>query len=148
MNLVIRNCVSDDIEKVHKLSNETIKTKFRINKFEKIFKKFPELCLVVLIKQEIIGFLIATIIRSKKNKCVVYSMGIKNNYRNLGFGTKILDKLCVILKEKKIKILELHVRINNTEAIEFYKNFGLEKIKVIKQFYSDGEDAVEMCMIL
>ncbi len=145
MELIIRNCNFNDIIKIHDLSNTVIKTKFSIGRFKRILSKFPELCFVAVFKKETIGFITATLSDDNK-RCIIFAMGVDNRFRKMGIGTNLLDRLISFLKNEKVEIISLHVRDSNTNAIKFYEHFGFHKVKKVNNFYSNGENAIEMIL--
>jgi ribosomal-protein-alanine N-acetyltransferase len=38
----------------------------------------------------------------------------------------------------------LEVRVSNKEAISLYKKLGFEEVRIVKEYYRDGEDAYVM----
>lgn len=64
---------------------------------------------------------------------------IEEQYRNMGIGTELLNKLTEIVQ----KSISLEVRINNYNAIKLYKKFGFQE-KAIRKGYYQGIDGVLM----
>jgi len=145
MELLIRKCNFNDIKKIHELSNTIIKTKFSLGRFKRILNRFPELCFVAITKEEIIGFIVATLNENNK-KGIIFAMGVDVRFRKMGIGSNLLNKLLSVLKNKKVSTVGLHVRESNTNAIKFYEHIGFKKIKQVNNFYSNGESAVEMLL--
>lgn len=148
MKLIIKNCSFKDIDKIRILSNSVIKTKFSTRKFEKILSIFPDLCLTAVLGNDIVGFLIATLSNDNIKNCTLYAMGVESKFMGHGIGAKLLNRLIFILRKKKVEIINLHVRESNVNAIDFYEKNGFKQVKKVKNFYPDGEHAVEMALML
>ena len=63
------------------------------------------------------------------------NIAVKEEYQNKKIGTKLLDHISN-LGESHIL---LEVNENNKKAIEFYKNNNFKIIRIIKNYYSDGD---------
>ncbi len=97
-----------------------------------------EKILVYTKEDDVIGF----IQYSKLYEVVdILYIAVDERFRHLGVGSELIDRLCRDLEIKKI-ILE--VRASNEGAISFYEKNGFIKIRPIKNYYKDGEDAIAM----
>ena len=97
-----------------------------------------EKILVYTKEDDVIGF----IQYSKLYEVVdILYIAVDERFRHLGVGSELIDRLCRDLEIKKI-ILE--VRASNEGAISFYEKNGFTKIRPIKNYYKDGEDAIAM----
>lgn len=68
----------------------------------------------------------------------------KKSYRNHGIGTKLLEHLIEISKEKKLSSLTLEVNENNEPALKLYENHHFQKIGQRKNYYNQNENAIIM----
>ena len=68
----------------------------------------------------------------------------KKSYRNHGIGTKLLEHLINISKEKHLSSLTLEVNENNTPAISLYEKHHFQKIGQRKNYYKQNENAIIM----
>ena len=68
---------------------------------------------------------------------------VEEDFRNLKYGTKVLDELLRNLKNQGIEEISLEVNVNNLSAIKMYQNNGFEIIRTIKNYYKN-EDAYVM----
>lgn len=73
-------------------------------------------------------------------KGVVYNLFVGVSERNKGAGTELTKFIL-----KKFKNLKLRVRHKNKLAIDFYKKIGFKKIRIIKNYYKNGDNAFLMC---
>ncbi len=75
----------------------------------------------------------------------VISIAVLQEYRKKGIGTALLKE--AISKMKSLYNTEavyLEVRVTNYDAISLYKKMGFEEVRIIKEYYRDGEDAYVM----
>lgn len=75
----------------------------------------------------------------------VVSIAVLPDYRRKGIGRKLMLESMDRLKiHYGVEEVYLEVRISNTPAIRLYEGLGFKKIKVLKHYYLDGEDAYLM----
>lgn len=67
----------------------------------------------------------------------IITLGVLAPYRNLGLGSLLLQKSIAILRDcvPEVASVNLHVQINNEDAIRFYEKFGFKIAKTIKDYY-------------
>lgn len=53
-----------------------------------------------------------------------------------GVGTRLLDSLC-----REHSTITCHTRMENTQALSFYKTFGFEIVETVTNYYRDQESA-------
>lgn len=74
----------------------------------------------------------------------VVSIAVKKEFRNLGYGTMLLQQAEELAKELKLSGVSLEVSYNNVTAYLLYKKFGFVQRRVRKNYYKDGSHCVEM----
>ncbi|KAI8967377.1 acyl-CoA N-acyltransferase [Mycotypha africana] len=74
-----------------------------------------------------------------KDKFKIYMMtlGVLDPYRHLGIGTKMVQHILEQAKSSNITQVYLHVQINNTEAVDFYKKNGFDIISTEQDYYKN-----------
>lgn len=68
-------------------------------------------------------------------------LAVDERYRRLGIGSEFLEYLS---RDLEIERLVIEVRVSNENAIVFYESTGFKKVRPIKNYYRDGEDALFM----
>jgi len=145
----IREYNSADEEQVNKINQESLEISFRFY-YEIFHKTEPDLFLVAEYEDEIIGF---TLVKDGENfgeapTAIIYAIAVSPSYRSQGIGTQLVNAIANVLHQRQIKKLFLHVRVGNKKAIKFYQNTGFTEIQKIKEFYSWGEDALRMVLLI
>lgn len=70
----------------------------------------------------------------------IMTLGCLRPYRRLGIGTKMLEHILNFVTAKgNIDNIYLHVQVDNTGAMEFYKKFGFEIIETKEDYYKKIE---------
>ena len=63
------------------------------------------------------------------------TLGVLANYRHLGYGAKILEKIIIDSKKIGIKCIGLHVHVDNRNALKFYGKRGFNIIGKVDEYY-------------
>lgn len=91
-----------------------------------------------------VGFIIFSIVIDTAD---IYFLYIDKKYRskNLGYFLS-LESINYLKQNFNVKEFFLEVNVNNTKAINLYNRLDFKKIRIIKNYYEDGSDAI--CMKL
>ncbi|PVU84758.1 hypothetical protein BB559_007434 [Furculomyces boomerangus] len=66
----------------------------------------------------------------------IMTLGVLSSHRRLGIGRALIDSIIEDSKKNKdIKKIVLHVQSSNSSALAFYKNYGFEVSKLVKEYY-------------
>jgi ribosomal-protein-alanine N-acetyltransferase len=101
----------------------------------------PETFLVATVGDKIVGYISAIIEDSSAH---ILSIAVRREYRKKKVGLNLVTELIRKLKKAYVLSIKLEVRSTNIAAINLYKKIGFQSFEVIKNYYSDGEDAVVM----
>lgn len=63
------------------------------------------------------------------------TLGILANYRHLGYGAEILDKIIMDSKSIELSCIGLHVHVDNRNALKFYDKRGFKVIGKVDDYY-------------
>ncbi|RLG88583.1 MAG: ribosomal-protein-alanine N-acetyltransferase [Thermoprotei archaeon] len=75
----------------------------------------------------------------------VISIAVLEKFRRRGIGKALMiSAMNALKKEYNVSEVYLEVRISNIPAIRLYEQLGFKKVKIIKSYYLDGEDAYVM----
>lgn len=112
---------------------------------EQDFKNENTYYFVAKQKDEIVGFAGIIIIIDEAN---IMNIVTKKNKRNLGIGSKLLDKLIDFSKEKNQKSITLEVDEQNKPAIKLYEKYNFKIVGQRKKYYHNDNDALLMTLSL
>lgn len=96
---------------------------------------------VALESDEIVGF--AGILTAVDDVHIT-NIVTKKLYRNRGIGTKLLEHIMKIAKQKGLSSLTLEVNQTNKPAILLYEKHHFQKIGQRKNYYKQNENAIIM----
>lgn len=109
---------------------ERKKTETSIKNIENMIKlaeNDEDFFLVSEVDGEIVGFITANRGKYYRIKHSAYIVvGIRENFRNIGIGTKFFEKLDNWAKKENLKRLELTVLTENKIALKLYRKNGFE----------------------
>ena len=87
-----------------------------------------------------------------EDECELFFLGVKNNQKRLGHGTKTLKNLITSSKALGSRKIFLEVNITNEAALKMYTNAGFKRIGIRKEYYKNSlnsfDDAILMELIL
>lgn len=95
---------------------------------------------LVIENQKVFGYMLVIMMYEEFH---IGSICIDENYRNLGYGEKLLNAF-FNLTDKFGYDTTLEVRFDNYSAIKLYEKVGFEKAGVRKNYYKHGKDAIIM----
>ena len=87
-----------------------------------------------------------------EDECELYFLGVKNNQKRLGHGTKILENVIISSKALGTRKIFLEVNVTNEAALKLYTNAGFKRLGIRKAYYKNSfnsfDDAILMELIL
>ena len=95
---------------------------------------------LVIENQKVFGYMLVIMMYEEFH---IGSICIDENYRNLGYGEKLLNAF-FNLTDKFGYDTTLEVRFDNYRAIKLYEKVGFEKAGIRKNYYKHGKDAIIM----
>jgi len=112
---------------------------FPVNYNEKFYKdvlEAGELAKLAFYNDVVVGAVCCRIEQvDNERRLYIMTLGCLFTYRRLGIGTTMLKHVLDYAFRKGIDNIYLHVQINNTGAIEFYKRFGFEIVDTKEDYY-------------
>lgn len=94
---------------------------------------------------EIVGFFGLMIVF---DEATIMNIVTKKNKRNLGIGSKLLEKIIDLSKEKSLKSITLEVDEENKPAIKLYEKYKFEVVGKRKNYYHNDNAAILMTLFL
>jgi ribosomal-protein-alanine N-acetyltransferase len=148
-----REFVAEDLDSVAMINRKCLPENYPSGFFVEISDRFPKSFLVTeLVKsKEIVGYIMGRIERGLSNygfrltkKGHIVSVAVLHEHRKLGVGLELVSKSLKAMEDYGATEFVLEVRESNMPAIGLYKKLGFENSKMLKGYYSDGEDAYLM----
>ena len=144
MNVEFRLAEISDIRNVIKLTNECFEEKNCYKYAENIFKKTKhdknQIYLIGTINGNIVAHakitIIPTIYKNMNTYAIINHVCVKPNLRRHNLGTKLLDEITKICKERNCQSIKLWSSNFRVAAHACYNNYGFNVLDA-KFFYKD-----------
>jgi ribosomal-protein-alanine N-acetyltransferase len=157
-SFLIRNVRMDDIDDIIMINRLSLPENYPYYFFVDHIKDYGKAFYVAEVNGDVVGYIMPRIelgfsnlknLPSLVKKGHVVSIAVLEAYRNRGIGTALLKASMKSMKEDYgAEEVYLEVRVSNYLAISVYEKLGFMKIKVLKHYYADGEDAYLMATYL
>ena len=105
------------------------------------FKNSLNKSYVLELNGKIIGYAFITIIKFEIH---LNRIAIDPNYQQKGFGLQLLNK--ILEQNSKNKSVFLELKYSNISALKLYNKVGFKKYNIRKNYYSNNNDALLMCL--
>ncbi|MEM0021379.1 MAG: ribosomal protein S18-alanine N-acetyltransferase [Fervidicoccaceae archaeon] len=108
-------------------------------------RKCQEYFLVAEIDEELIGYVLGC---ADEDEGSIVSIAISPNHRGKGIGRMLMEAVEKEMKERGVRKIKLEVSNLNFKARRLYEKLGYREISRIRNYYSDGSDAIVMEKII
>ena len=153
-NITFRNINFIDIPDVMYVNRVSLPENYSRYTFIALYRLFKDISYVAVDEKldKVVGYIINKEDEGKSffnsnnlvRKGHVFSIAVLPEYRRKHIGKILLALGMKAMFKKGLEEVYLEVRVSNTPAIKLYEKFGMEKVGVVKKYYSDGEDAYIM----
>jgi ribosomal-protein-alanine N-acetyltransferase len=149
----LRKFTPNDLQKVMSINRVCLPENYTDMFFIDLFQRYPETFIVAEEENgQIAGYIMCRIEVGLSNfglggltrKGHVVSIAVMPESRRKGVATALLNKAMEGMSYYKAKQGYLEVRVTNEAGIALYKKIGLDVVRTITGYYSDGEDAYVM----
>jgi ribosomal-protein-alanine N-acetyltransferase len=143
--MIIRTATVNDIPRLFEIEKQFGDEAFTENQFIYMFKKHKIFC--ALVNNQIAGYC-CCVFRKNTNSGRLYSLIVDKQYRGLGIGSKLLDKVEQYCIENKKQSVTLEVSYSNVAALNLYSKSHYKQTAHLKDYYRMGESAIKMKKVL
>lgn len=150
---IIREARAEDLPEVIRINREVLPENYPPFYFELHLNQFGKAFLVAEENGEILGYIMCRVeydnLYTNPSKVGkrghVISLAVVSKARRRGIGTALMTKAMENMKKfYGVEEYYLEVRVSNEPAIRLYRKLGYSVVKVIPNYYLDGEDAYLM----
>ncbi|MEM2158205.1 MAG: ribosomal protein S18-alanine N-acetyltransferase [Sulfolobales archaeon] len=151
-NVVVREATEKDIQKVIEINLVTLPEHYTQDFWFDHLTAWGKAFIVAEVDDKVVGYVMCRVesgIGHLKRGLIkmghVVSVAVLPDYRRRGIGKMMMEESMRRLKEYyNVSEVYLEVRVSNLPAINLYEKLGFRKLKVLKYYYLDGEDAFLM----
>ena len=143
MNFNIRSGSLADLNSIFNIEKKAFLTdpwSIKMIKLE-LFKDSISKSYVFELNGKIIGYAFITIINFEIH---LNRIAIDPNHQQKGFGLQLLKK--ILEENSKNKSVFLELKYSNIAALKLYRKVGFKKYNIRKNYYSNNDDALLMCL--
>lgn len=153
MGYVVRPIASEaELKKVIEINMVTLPEHYPYFFWYEHFELWKDIFLVALVGENIVGYNMCRIEyglghvrRGIVKQGHVVSIAVLPEFRRRGIATALMVNAMNAMKDKHgAGEVYLEVRVSNEPAIRLYEKLGFRKVKILKKYYLDGEDAYLM----
>ncbi len=134
----IKQIHEKDIDLCYELDLKTISLWSKLQ-WEKEFKKEGIKIYGISITNLLVGICVLQVVLDEAQ---INYFAIKNEFRNKGFGSHLMNYLIKVCEKINVNKLQLEVSQNNITADRFYSRFDFFTVGIRKKYYKDGTDAL------
>jgi [ribosomal protein S18]-alanine N-acetyltransferase len=150
--LKLRKFEPDDLQSVIRINRVCLPENYTDMFFMDLHERFPETFVVAEEDHDAVGYIMCRIEVGLSNyglgglirKGHVVSLAVMPQARRKGVASALLNAAMAGMVSYKAKQIYLEVRVTNEAGVNLYKKLGLEVVRTIPGYYSDGEDAYVM----
>lgn len=140
MSILIRNATLCDAPEICSLEQTFFSPDCNEGEIERRIREGGSCFMVCQQEGEITAYLYAKAVLDEAD---LWYIAVKEQYRNQGIGTRLLEAFLEEMSIKKIKCITLEVRKSNKSAIALYEKHKFQCISIRKDYYKNPmEDAV------
>ncbi len=138
----IRWMIRRDMDNALDIENQSFEFPWSEEDFTRCLRQRNCIGMVAEHDERIVGFMIYEL---HKTRLHVLNFAVASDFRRLGVGTQMVQKLTGKLSHQRRSRILLEVRETNLAAQLFFRNCGFRAVSVIRDFYEDTtEDAYLM----
>ena len=72
------------------------------------------------------------------------TLDVRATHQRSGYGSQLLARAEDILRDYGVEFYDLQVDVTNSGAIGFYRKHGFGKVRTLRKYYANGNDAYLM----
>lgn len=115
--------------------------------FAEYLHKCGELFLGAWKGRKLCGYML-TRKRVESGRAELVSVAVDPLYRGKGVASALMKSTLRRLRRRGTNRFGLMVKLTNAEARRFYEKYGFTKVRLVRQYYEDGQDGVLMVKVL
>ncbi len=154
MKAIIEPMKIEDIPKVMEINRICLPENYSYYYFHHLVSNWPDVCLIAKVNGNTVGYILCRVERGFSSfgglkwvtKGHIVSIAVLPQFRGMGIGTQLMKNAIKNLIERyNVHEIFLEVRVSNP-AQHLYERLNFKKVKVLRGYYSDGEDAYLMAL--
>ncbi len=143
MDVIIRDMKESDLDRIMEIEEKSFNPPWSREAFLlELTKNLLAKYIVAEVDGQVVGYGGIWLIIDEGH---VTNIAVDEEYRGKGIGSKILEGLIQICRERNMTAMTLEVRKSNVVAQSLYRKYGFKEYGIRKGYYQDNnEDAIIM----
>lgn len=143
MNIIIRDMKESDLDRIMEIEEKSFNPPWSREAFLlELTKNLLAKYIVAEVDGQVVGYGGIWLIIDEGH---VTNIAVDEEYRGKGIGSKILEGLIQICRDRNMTAMTLEVRKSNVVAQSLYRKYGFKEYGIRKGYYQDNnEDAIIM----
>jgi ribosomal-protein-alanine N-acetyltransferase len=143
MDVIIRDMKESDLERIIEIEEKSFNPPWSREAFLlELTKNLLAKYIVAEVDGQVVGYGGIWLIIDEGH---VTNIAVDEEYRGKGIGSKILEGLIQICRDRNMTAMTLEVRKSNVVAQSLYRKYGFKEYGIRKGYYQDNnEDAIIM----
>ena len=142
----VRPFQARDLSEIFDIAAETLNEIYDPQFLIDLHSYWPDGFLVFEERGEIMGF-IAGMLMSRQHARILM-LSVREKRRRRGYASTLCREFMKVCGMMGVRMITLEVRMTNEPAISFYHKLGFSTVMTIDGYYTDGEVAKKMQLIL
>ncbi|MGC8514653.1 MAG: ribosomal protein S18-alanine N-acetyltransferase [Thermoplasmata archaeon] len=142
----VRKFRESDLDAVVELANSTLTEYYGVDLIYDLSRQWPDGFLIYQFGDNIVGFLAGS--KYSSNEARILLLAVEKSFRKMGIGTTLVNDFTKLCMQLGMMSVRLEVRVDNIEAINFYRKLKFVVISTMRNYYSDSSDAHVMWRLL
>lgn len=142
----VRKFRDSDLDVVVDLANSSLSEYYGVDLIYDLSRQWPDGFLVYQFGNRVVGFLAGA--KYSSNEARILLLAVDKPLRKIGIGTTLVEDFTKLCMQLGMMSVRLEVRIDNIEAINFYRKLKFVVISTMRNYYSDSSDAHVMWRLL
>lgn len=138
----LRNYRSTDLNGVYELARRSLRENYNPSIFIELPPYWPQGLIILEEMDRIVGFIFGVLISPIEAR--VLMLAISPERRNQGLGTLLCQQFFNECGNRGLRVISLEVRVSNISAMKFYQRLGFDITNRMTNYYSDGEDGLQL----
>lgn len=144
-NLKFTKMTLSDLDEIENIFDTDFPSSWKISTLKSELMNESSKYIVVRYDNEIVGF---AGVWFSVDDAHITNIVVKKSFRNMGIGSKLLEKLIDLTKENYKASLTLEVNTKNTYAQKLYNKYNFKNLGIRKKYYNGTDDAFIMTLYL
>lgn len=130
-----------DVASVFKIDREVLNSNWSLLLYQHELLDLNTRAYVYKIDDEVVGYVLAKYIGDTSD---LLQIAVKKSFQNKKIGYELLKFVWEYLRDEGVEEMILEVATRKEKIIEFYEEFGFERLYVRKNYYGRRRDALVM----